>query len=293
MRRRRFIALTGVAAVGLAGCADVGEDPSGGAGSPTPGTQTTPTPTGPPADAPTLRAEHEWLQPAVVTLNVDAVTVKNRNERQFLYLDVGVESGDPPRRSDLRVRFDGQLHAPAAIERLYRAYPEEDGRYRQRSGEGWVLFDLPATGDASDLALVDGSSGAEWPITAQASMNLDGRLAAPAPPLSVELTVPESVVVDEEPTLSMTVTNEGDRDGTFVGGVNRHGPAIAVAPVATVREVIPPDDPTTVEVTDDMGFGHIADDDLGDGDADMTYHLEWTGETRSSDVRIEESSGSS
>ena len=291
MRRRRFIGLCGIAAAGLAGCANPTDDAGDGNGSPTPGTE--PTPTEPPADAPTLRAEHEWLQPALVTMNVDALSVDGESGRQYLYLGVAVEAGDAPARSALRLRFDGETYPPAAPDRLYRTYPEDDGQYRAERGEGWVLFDLPATGDASDLALLDESSGTEWPVTSQASTNLDGRLAAPAPSLSLDVTVPETVTVEEQPTVSLTVMNEGDRDGTFVGGVNRQGPAIASTPIETVRGVVPPGESTTLEVTDTVGYSQVPAGATGDGEADMTYHVEWSGGTRSGDVRLVESSADS
>lgn len=282
MRRRRFLAAAGLAAVGFAGCQRLADGPE------RPTQTTTPPPDTPPTSTPSVSAELDSLQPAVVTLNVDALDVDGEPGRQYCYLDVTVDVGEPPRRDDFRLRFGGDHHPPATIERLWRAYPEDAGRYDRADGEGWVLFDLPATGDASDVALLDADTGGEWPIVAQASVDFDGRLASPAPPLSLVFDGPDRVALGSQPTVTMTVTNDGDRDGTFVGGLNRVGPAVAYAPVEAIRQVVPPDEPTTVTVIDELRLERPADEELGDGNADMTYHLQWTGDRRSHDVRLVE-----
>jgi hypothetical protein len=285
MRRRRFLAAAGLATVPLAGCPSRSE-PADGTATPTASPTTTS-----PAPELSVAAELDSLQPAVVTLYVDSIDVDAEPGRQYLFLEVTVDAGDPPRREDLRVRFDGDRHDPASVDRLWRAYSEDDGRYDSERGEGWILFDLPASGDASGVALGDASTGAEWPITGQASTNFDGRLASPTPPLSVELAGPAQVGLGTQPTVTLTVTNEGDRDGTFVGGLNRVGPAVPYAPVEAIRRVVPPGEPTTVEVTDEMRLEHPSDDELGDGTPDVTYRLQWTGERRSQDVRLVEADG--
>ena len=93
MRRRRFLAAAGLATVPLAGCPSCSEPPDDTA-TPTASPTANPPTTSPPPQ-PSLAAELDSLQPAVVTLNVDALDVDGEPARQYCYLDVTVEAGDP------------------------------------------------------------------------------------------------------------------------------------------------------------------------------------------------------
>lgn len=296
MRRRSFLALCGVATAGLAGCS---QSPQQAESSPAPTTtesndgatvdSTTRSTTA--SQTPSLTAEVDALQPAVVTqATADSIDVRSGETAQFLYLNVRATAGDPPERDALRLRFDDELHAPAARDRpLWRTSDDPTARYSATSGRGWVLFELPATGDASDLALVHAESGGEYPVASAPSHNVDGRLAAPSPSLSLDLSVADAVEQGATPTLSFTVTNDGSRDATFVGALNRSGPRVPVTPVAAVTERVPPGEPTSFEVTDSVAVD-APSDEVGDGEPDLHYDLYWTGGSEQRRLRVVEDS---
>lgn len=303
MRRRRFLALSSLAVTGLAGCSsspdstettsppdsttsstDVTESSSSGEDTTTPTDSTTNI---------SLSVELDSLQPAIVTKrSADSIGVTSEEDTQYLYVDVTVESGAAPPRDGLRVRFDDREFAPSSRDLgLWRAYNQGNSRYDAENGGGWLLFELPESGDASDVALVVADGSGEWPIVSSPSVNFDGRLESQSPSLSLEWSVPDTVESGATPTLSFTVTNEGNHDGVFVGALNRSGPSVAMVPTAAISEVIPPGEPTTFEVTDSMGVQSPGDENTGDGDADLSYDLYWTGQSRSRQIRVVEDSG--
>lgn len=304
MKRRRFIELSSLAVTGLAGCSSTAESPgsTSSSDSTVPRMDETETTASGRTDTlsdsttaspgASLSVELDSLQPGVVTQrSADSIGVESGDDTQYLYLDVAVEWGTAPAREDLRMRFDGREFAPSNRDRgLWRAYTHGNSRYDAENGGGWLLFELPETGDASNVALVKADGPGEWPIITLQSMNLDGRLESRWPPLSLEWSVPDTVEPGTKPTQSFTVTNEGDSDGTFVGALNRSGSSIAMAPIAAITKVIPPGEPTTFEVTDDRNVESPGDENMGDGDPDMRYDLHWTGQSRSQQIRVVESS---
>lgn len=278
MNRRRLLALCGAGVAGLAGCAGRGVDsPDGGDGTATP---TTATPAGP--SDPSLSAELEALQPAVVRLaTADSLGVEAGG--QYLFLRVSVEAGPPPVRTDLRFRFDGEEHEPSAAQGardLYRLYGEAEGRYDADSGEGWVLFELPETGDPAGAGLVWGTG--VW----QPGPDLRRRLADPAPPLSVAWSPPETAPLGAEPTIGFAATNDGDTPGRVVAALNRSGGGIASAPVEAISRPVPPGGTVEWEVTDTFDVRDPGGDSTDDGEPDLTYRLRLPGEDRRGDVRI-------
>lgn len=300
MRRRRYLTLCSGATAGLAGCSALfsnSDDGSVSTSTPSPSGRSNTssdedkgTATSSASATASLVAEVDSLQPAVVTrTTTDAIGIRNRDGRQYLYLDVTVERGESPSYDELRVRFDGQQYSPADRSGLWREYRDTDGRYDAASGEGWVLFSLPETGDASDVALLREGGDGTWPIVSQPSVNFDGQLSTASPPLSLEMSVPGEVESGTTPTLSVTVANEGERDGTFVGALNRSGPSVDTAPVTAISQVVPPGEPTSFEITDETAI-NSSDDELDDGESDLTYDLRWTGGERSHDIRLVDSS---
>lgn len=298
VRRRNFLAFSTLAMTGEAGCSKPTETP-GSTSSPASTVSTTAnkqsTDTSTDSTTPTaasLSAELDSLQPAVVIRrSADTIGVESVEGTQYLYLYVTVESGAPPAREALQLRFDGQEFEPSSRDReLWRAYTHGNSRYDAESGRGWLLFDLPETGDASNVALIEADGPGEWPVVSTPSMNFDGRLRAKSPPLSVAWSVPDTVELGDTPTLSFTVTNEGDHDGVFVGALNRSGPSIARAPTAAIREVIPPGEPTTFKITDSLEIGDPGEGNTADGEYDMRYDLYWTGQSRSQQIPVVASS---
>jgi len=290
MRRRRLLQLSGVSVTGLAGCLGITE-PSESTSSPNTESEANETTT--PTDSMTaksvsLSAELDSLQPAVVTQpTADSIDIEAAANTQYLYLDVTVNTGTAPTHEDLRVRFDGREFGPIDRDlRLWRAYNYGNARYDSKTGSGWLLFPLPETGVVSDVALVGADGSDESPIVSSPSMNFDGRLESRSPPLSLEWSVPDTVEPGATPTLSFTVTNEGDHDGTFVAALNRSESSIAMAPITAIRKVIPPGEPTTFELTDTLNVKNPGDAHTDDGASDIRYDLYWAAGTRSQQVQL-------
>jgi hypothetical protein len=139
------------------------------------------------------------LQPAVVSLQTaDSLGVFGA-DRQFLVLDVTAIDGDAPAVADLTFRFDGTEVSPSDPDNPdWSDYNPGETRHSADSGRGWVVFELPATGDAGTAALT--WPGGEWTPDAA----LRERIADPAPALSLEWSVPETATVGGSPTLEFT-----------------------------------------------------------------------------------------
>jgi len=290
--RRDLLAAGGLGLAGLAGCLDTaGTDASTPSGTPTDTDTSTPsgTPTGadtatPAGNGAALSVTVERLQPAVVELMTpDSIGVSGGEDTQYLSLRLDVTDGDPPAREALTFRFDGESHGLVPVDRqfgLWRQYNHGQDRYDADRGAGWALFELPATGDADDAALV--WPGGEW----RPDATLRDRLAAPAPPFAVEWSVPETVPVNAEPEIEFTVGNEGERDGCWVAALNRTGGGIAYMPVAAIRKPVPAGETVTWTVTDTYGVDAPSEAAVGDGEPDMTYKISRTDGRSERDVRI-------
>lgn len=287
--RRKALRLSGaMCGAILAGCTTT---PLGGTNSPpsepaSPTTEdrdhSTPTrTTSPPGDA-DLTVEFDALQPAVVMLDVDYLRFyaePNFGDHQYLYLDVTVDAGPPPSLDEFAFRFDGKDYAPlnpipenSFI--LYREWmPNGDPRYQgvqNDTYQGWVVFELPETGNATDAEFV-------WPGgTWQPTNQLRTRLAAPLPPLTLEeWRVLDTVPVGSEMKFGFTVGNKGSHDGRFVAGINGSGWQWPDhGPVALISRRIPAGEATSWETTG----GTIREgppDRIGDGEPDIRYELFW------------------
>jgi hypothetical protein len=233
-----------------------------------------------------LSVGRDRLQPGVAVLGIDSVGVAS-DGAQFLFLTVESAADDPPARSDLRFRFDGQLHSSGRTTgsgqtQVWRASNSDD-RYDADRGSGWVLFELPETGDASDAALT--WEGGEW----RPGDSLRTRLASSPPPLSLEWSVPETPTPGETP-IGFTVINEGDRRGRFVAGVNETGIRTAYSPIAAFSRPVPPGETVSWETVHENGL-EPDDPAVGDGESDGRYVLSWPGDDREREVRFVSESG--
>ncbi|MFB6207016.1 MAG: hypothetical protein ABEJ05_10880 [Haloglomus sp.] len=287
MQRRTLIAALGAGLASLAGCTSIGGTDGAGGGTPTdqpPPTDQpspTPTPTSSPAAA-SLSVSVRALQPAVVMLATDSIHLSGADAHQYLYLEVSVDEGRPPARDELTVRFDGTTSQPMQTRGLWYGYNHRNERYRSERGAGWLLYELPPSGDASAAVLE--WPGGEWRPDAA----LRERLAAPAPSLSMNAAIPETVPPDSEPTIGFTVTNEGRIDGRFVAALNRTGPRVAYAPIEAVSRLVPAGETTTFEVTDTYDVEGTDPEERGDGEPDFTYHLDWLEGEINRSVRVAE-----
>ena len=290
MRRRHLLALCGAGLTGLAGCtsgqsAEPTSPPDdapgdGGGGSDEDGTTPTPdssTPGG------SLDASVLALQPALVHLATpDSLGVSSDADTQYLFLSLSVTGGEPPARSDLAFRFDGEHYDPIEADGptdLWRLYDDEGGRYDTDSGEGWVCFPLPATG-APEGAGLTWSDNVWVP-----SPDVRERLAAESPPLSVSWSTPDSVEAGASPAVEVSVTNGGDRDGRFVGALNRSGPRVAYTPVASVSRLVPAGG-TETWTPGTHALGEPGEWSETDGPTEATYHLHWPGDRSQRTVEV-------
>lgn len=290
MRRRAVLALCGGGLGSLAGCASRRRDGRQSTASPNggPSTDAGTTPSTPTPAETELTVELDALQPALVVLNVDYLDLYSNPSSQYLSLRLSVPDGRAPALSDVSFGFDGASHDPLGREEMPRVYRGVDSesapRYEADEGSGWVLFELPATGDASDAALV--WPGGEWHPDEQ----LRTRLARPFPPLSVEQWQAEPTVVPNgRTTFRVVARNAGDVLGRFVGGINAEG-WYPHRPIASVSRRIPPGETATWEVPGEeielVSEGMA--DRVGDGDADVHYEFVWPGGSRSESVRVVE-----
>jgi hypothetical protein len=212
----------------------------------------------------------------------DSLGVNDRG--QFLFLELSVTAGEPPARSDLVFRFDGEEFGPSQAQGardLYRLYGNKKRRYDAETGNGWVLFELPESGETTDTSLL-------WPGGAwQPDSTLQARLAAPEPSLTVEWSVPETVSIGTEPEITFTVTNDSDLQTRFVAGLNRTGGGIAYAPVAAISHPISAGETVEWSLTDPFEVRDSGNDETDD-EPDMSYRMLWSGEDREQQVRITE-----
>lgn len=276
MRRRALLASSAtILGAGFAGClGDSGDGSTTGAPTTTEPTEsTTSEPTSYGAD---VSAEFERLQPNVVVFGIDSVGVRP-NGFQYAFFRVAVADGDAPERSAFGFRFDGDSY-PAGIDTSGMLWRDSEGddRYTADRGSGWLVFELPETGDAGDAALVLG--GDEWGVPE----SVRERLEEPSPSLSLDWETPEEQPAGTS-TLGFTVTNDSERDTWFVGGVNAVEIRAAYSPVAGLAREIPAGETVSWVVTHDNGKERD-DSTVGDGEPDGEYQLEWAQGEREQEV---------
>lgn len=239
-----------------------------------------------------MSATFDRLQPGVAIGRYDDVIVEGGPDRQYLYLTVNVDADEPPGRPEFAFRFDGSTYRPEDPDEvegygLQRVNSDRSSPYHQERGEGWLLFALPEEGDAGDAALTVGDD--EWVP--------DGlpreRLEAPAPPLSLDWSVPERRTYDSDGdvatatiTHEFAVTNEGDHDGRFVAGLNRADFVYTV--VTAVNRRIPADETISWAVTDTVR----RIEESGGDDPEARYVLDWSGGERTRAVTLRPDSSS-
>lgn len=270
MQRRALLTTTGATLAGLAGClsessgepAD-GTDTTNGTDTPTDATATTEPPES------SVEVSMETYQPAVVQLATDSIHVAD-DAGAYLFLSVDASAAaEPPAREEFSFELGDGSHSPVAPaeRRLWRQY-HEDESYGDSNAVGWLLFELPEAAAAEDAALT--WPGGEW----RPGESLRARLAAEYPSMSMEFSVPETVPEGEHPTVTVRVQNEGDVDARFVAGLNRVGPRVAYTPVTSPSFVVPAGGSETWEHTGDYDTTRLRDNELGDGQHDVTYHLD-------------------
>lgn len=280
MNRRAVLASCALSLAGIAGCTRAGAptDESETA-SPTASSQpTTSTEQTTALDQESVQVAFERLQPGVGVARHDDIVIRGGSGTQYLYLSVAVDAGDPPPRPEFAFRFGGSSYAPVDPNdvgefRLARtasdAYPDP---YTRERGEGWLLFEIPATGDAVGAALTVWDR--EW-----TPENLPrDRVESPLPTLSTEWQAPATTTYgsDGEATveLEFAVTNTGAHDGQFVAALNRSD--FVNTSVGLVTEEIPAGETVRWTVADTISYI----DSLAGDSPEAEYTLQLVGERR-------------
>lgn len=274
MQRRTFVA--GGVLASLTGC--LGARPPQADGT-TPTTESTRTTTatarsGQPAAGVTVESLH--LQYGVVIpTSPDSIGVSNP-ETPYLVASVRVDGPLPWDGFGLEV---GDVrYSPTRLDRLYRTSWGDDHWYERGRTDGLVLFEAP-TAVADTLRLT-------WPGSERRiDDDIVARLGGSAPQLSASLDVPTTHESGTEPDVAVEVTNEGSTASRFLGALNRTGPQVAYTPITRLSELVPAGERTTIPVADSW-VGMPADERIGDGEADVTYRLDFVGGEDSAEIRL-------
>lgn len=274
MRRRALLAAIATAGTVSAGCLGDDTDPNaGGTTTPTPSdagtndpataTDETATPTAVDGE---VTVENLALQQGLVVPNTPDSIAVQRGDHRHLWATVSV-SGTPPEIGAFALDVGSTVYAPLSADdhRAYRTGWGDEQYYDASTGTSLLLFELPTQVDDPDVTLRSPVS------TAFVADSLEERLAATPPSTSATLVKRYDETPDRP--VAVEVTNEGDITTRFVAAVNREGPAIAYTPVTRVSVLLAPGETRTIPVHDPINHRTPSPD--GDGEPDMTYHLDW------------------
>jgi hypothetical protein len=210
----------------------------------------------------------------------DSIGVSGDPDEQFVVLTVAADGADYPTAGTFALEAGRESYDPADdIGGMGGGLWGYEERYAE-SGRGWLAFAVPKPLDADAVT-------ATWPGSEYAlGEDLVAELARPPTTFELrEFAGPDAVQVDEDATLSLTVANTGDADGTFVGALNRSGPSVAYIPETAVHLPVPAGETVTWEYTNapDDRYGTVSED------SEMTFRLQWRNASESLDVTIESS----
>ncbi|WP_123537381.1 hypothetical protein [Halosimplex salinum] len=200
MRRRQFVAALPLAS-GFAGC--VGGSSRFGA------TETR----SPAPDEPvqtTLRSSYRY------GVNDDAIGVSAPEHAQFAFVRPPDTDTDHPTDA-YTLEIGSERFAPATSVSGFMSWtPDVDSVYTDERRSGALRFDVPRV-EADSAALL--RDGRRWPLDESTRERLPT-----APDLGLDsIDIPESVEPNERFELGVTVTNDGDRTGTFLAGFRTGG----------------------------------------------------------------------
>ncbi|WP_330632707.1 hypothetical protein [Halocatena halophila] len=285
MRRRTLLSACGLALSGLAGCSsNTGEE------------ETTPTETPEPTvvvnETPSRPGPVTFLslQPKLVRVNRYAAELTRGEKSQYLYLDLDFTDEKPPAREDFTVEFSGRTIYPMARVNTMSILNNYGPEYTRHRGTGWLLFELPATGDATDARLR--WSDDEWIPTER----IRTRLAEQHPRFSANISMETKISPGSVPSITVEMTNEGSIAGRFLGTLNRGGPKQGGAtrlrgfsefPVAKISEFIPAGKTKRINLTESDESFDVPPEQRGDDEEDLYYSFDWPGSRSRKIVRVE------
>jgi hypothetical protein len=260
MRRRRVLALSGIALASLAGCStdDDGDGPAdgdGGDGTPSTGSDGGDGSAGTTTDGPTpAKTAEVEVGTAVDSVAVDDASVRQSvryltypdamdvlgpDDRQFAFVRVDATAGEaPPSRGEFALRIDDETYEPRTRDDdpdLYGYAVDVEGTpYVPDRGddppEGWIVFAVPTDVDAerARVELAGGDRGEGDTVAWTLPDATRAELRPPHPSFTVESADATTETPGGEPAMvCLTVTNEGGTDGVFRAAINHEGPLYA------------------------------------------------------------------
>lgn len=212
------------------------------------------------------------VTPSVVTLATDSIGTSGGPDEQFVVLSLTSGGDASIDRETVTLTADESAYEPNDLGTrgghqsvIWSGSQRKDGPY--------IGFTVPKPLDADAVVL-------EWDDDRYALGDAARRrLARPPTTFSVtEFSSPTVVEPGSEVVVTLTVENDGDHAGTFVGALNRVGPKVAYTPVRSVHLDLASGDSTT--------WTHSEALDGSAGEA-AEFGLDWRAGSESTTTRFE------
>lgn len=215
-----------------------------------------------------IAVEDVTVRPGVVALDSpDSYGVFGGPDEQYLVAEVDVGTPEAVEPSDLVVEtdddeFDVTVDVGEARGRLANF---GDGYGTTDDGTGWVAARLPKPLDSERAALAWNDD--EYALGAS---TLEGLNRSPTD-FDVLLDAPRVASVGDEVTVTVSLVNTGDVDGTFVAALNRIGPRVAYAPESSLVLPVETGEYVEWEYTYALDDPEVAEME----DPFVRFHLPW------------------
>lgn len=222
------------------------------------------------------------VTPELVAANSpDSIGTFGAQDEQFVVATVAAEGLPAPPRDAFALDAGEESYSPSkdSAGMNYRLW--NDNRPYGESTEGWIAFSASKPLDAEAVTIT-------WPDSEHA-LNDDAVAQLTRPPTEFEVrefAAPDSIAYDESVTVTLTVENVGDTDGTFVGAFNRSGPSIAYTPEEAISLDVAAGETASWEYTNAVGDRST---EAGGDDPTMRFLLNWRDGDRSQSIAIETS----
>jgi len=169
--------------------------------------------------------------------NNDRLAIESPDRDAFCLLRLPTELAGPP-SSAFELQLAGESYPLRGVPGFDTETPGVGAGYREGDADGWVVADVPAV--EAETATAVGPSG-----TARVPTDVTDQLATLPSFSLVDVETPETVPRDRGFEVSVTVRNDGDRAGHWLGAV-QHG-----VPFYTLSPLVPAGDERTrtVDVT--------------------------------------------